>query len=102
MYTYVATLLVGLAIGLTGAWQVQEGRYARKEVARLEVEREAKKMREKTMYDASSSFESDRSKIQVKYIHDVQTIKEIIERPVYKNVCIDEDGLKIINQGLTP
>lgn len=102
MYTYVAAWLLGLVMGLTGAWQVQEGRYASKEVARLEFEREAKKMREKTMYDASAAFEKDRTKLRTQYLYEVKTITEYIDRPVYKNVCIDEDGLKLINLGVKP
>lgn len=102
MYTYVVAWLLGLFMGITGAWQAQEGRYARKEVARLEFEREARKMREKAMYEASSGFEKDRTKIRTQYLYEVKTITEYIDRPVYKNVCIDEDGLKLINLGAKP
>lgn len=47
--------------------------------------------------EVSASYESERAEQQVKTQVVYKTIEKIIERPVYRNVCIDGDGLQQIN-----
>lgn len=42
LYTYVATALVALAVGATGAWRVQEWRWTANTTEQLEAERQAR------------------------------------------------------------
>lgn len=50
--------------------------------------------------NASTGFQNDTAKARIVYqtIHD--QIHDIVERPVYRNVCLDDDGLRLANAAL--
>lgn len=45
----------------------------------------------------SAEYEQLKSEQRVKVETVTREVQKIIERPVYSNVCIDDDGLRIIN-----
>lgn len=95
-----ATIAAVIAFG--SAWKVQDWRFDAREKERLELAQEAKKMREKTIGEASAGYEKKKEAARVKYVKVIEEVEKIVERPIYKNICIDEDGLKAINQGIGP
>ena len=102
MYTYLLTVIISVVLTFTSVWKVQEWRYEAKDKARIEAEAEARKFKEKTMSGASVAYETKKEVQRVKYVKVVETVDRIVDRPVYKNVCIDEDGLKAINEMMQP
>lgn len=99
MRTYVTTCLVTALLAAAATWRVQDWRYAEKEVARLQLEAEARKMREKAVSLASENHEKAKEKERVVYKVVTETIERIVGRPVYSNICMDEDGIMAINRG---
>lgn len=99
--TIIAAAIAAL-LAFGSAWKVQSWRFDAREKERLEQEHEAIKMREKTVTTASTNYEKKKEATRIKYVTVVETIEKIVDRPVYKNICIDEDGLKTINEGITP
>lgn len=49
---------------------------------------------------ASKAFEVDRGKTQVVYRTITKSVDKYIDRPVYRNVCFDDDGLRDANAAL--
>lgn len=49
----------------------------------------------------SADYEQLKSEQRVKVETVTREVQKIIERPVYNNVCIDDDGLRIINSLIT-
>ena len=49
----------------------------------------------------SADYEQLKSEQRVKVETVTREVQKIIERPVYSNVCIDADGLRIINSLIT-
>lgn len=47
--------------------------------------------------EVSASYEEERAEQQVKTQVVYKTIEKIIDRPVYRNVCIDDDGVSSLN-----
>ncbi|MFW1737464.1 MULTISPECIES: hypothetical protein [unclassified Acinetobacter] len=45
----------------------------------------------------SADYEQLKSEQRVKVETVTREVQKIIERPIYNNVCIDDDGLRIIN-----
>lgn len=41
-------------------------------------------------------IEKEKQKIQTEYVY--KTVEKIIEKPVYKNICIDQEGLDELNK----
>ncbi|WP_171500305.1 hypothetical protein [Acinetobacter guillouiae] len=49
----------------------------------------------------SADYEQLKSEQRVKVETATREVQKIIERPVYQSVCIDDDGLRIINSLIT-
>lgn len=101
MYTYVAALLIGLSVGGTSIWRVQEWRHDAKDKERIEAAQEVERMRARTADKASSGHEIFKESERVVYQTITETVDRIVERPVYLNVCIDADGLRSLNSAIT-
>lgn len=102
MQLTIIAMAVAALLAFGSAWKVQDWRFDAREKERLELAQEAQKMRQKATVQASVKYEKKKEETRVKYVTVVETIEKIVERPIYKNTCIDEDGLKVINEGITP
>lgn len=99
LYTHLAAALVGAAVAATSAWQIQNWRFDSAEKARLEKEAEIRRNNEKRTSLAAEGLEQDKVKIEIRYRTITKTVTEFIDRPVYKNICLDQDGVDAINGG---
>lgn len=100
VYTHLAAAIAGAAIAFAGAWQIQSWRFDSAELHRVEAEREQKRFREKTATAAGLNYEADKERIRVVYEVIDKSVREIIERPVYRNDCIDGVGLLRLNEAI--
>lgn len=46
--------------------------------------------------DKGRAFENKAGKIQVRYRTVVQEVDRVVEKPVYRNICIDDDGMRLL------
>lgn len=97
IYTHIAALILGLAVGGIGAWNVQAWRADSAELKRTQAAKTAFLRREKEAYAPSVAHEQFKQRERVVYEVITETVDKIIERPVYRNVCIDPDGLRSLN-----
>lgn len=97
IYIYAGILAAGVAIGSAGAWKVQNWRADAADKQRLETQAEDRRMREKAAGDSATSFEQDRVTNEARSRTVTVTVEKIVERPVYRNICLDDDGLRAIN-----
>ena len=100
-----ATLIavaVSSALSFGAGWKISDWQHDAKEKARLEAVAEATRFKEKTIATASTAYEGKKEEVRIKYIRTTKVVEKIVDRPVYKNVCLDDDGLKAINEGITP
>ncbi len=97
LYTHAFALIVGLAAGFAGAWNVQAWRADSAELKRTQAAKTEFLKREKEAYAPSVAHEQFKQRERVVYEVITETVDKIIERPVYRNVCIDPDGLRSLN-----
>ena len=97
LYTHLAAALLGAAVAATSAWQIQGWRFDSKEKQRLEAEAEIRRMNEKRTTIAAEGLEKDKREIGIRYRTITKTVTKFIDRPVYKNICLDQDGIDAIN-----
>ena len=97
IYSHVAAALLGAAVAATSAWQVQSWRFDSKEKQRLESEAEIRRMNKKRTSLAAEGLEKDKREIEIRYRTITKTVTKFIDRPVYKNTCLDQDGIDAIN-----
>jgi len=101
LYTYAITALIAALLSAGAVWRVQDWRYAEKELERQQFEAESRKMRERAVSLASENHEKAKERERVEYRVVTETIERIVDRPVYSNICMDEDGIMAINRGET-
>lgn len=96
-------LIIGLAIiaalGAIAAKIYDAGRDAE----RLDWEKKAAQQRqaeELRIASAAAALEVARGKAKPVYRTITQTVDRLVDRPVYRNVCVDDDGLRCINAAL--
>jgi hypothetical protein len=97
---YLIAFVIGaIAIALVYGY----GRKAGEKSVRLEWEQAVRDQREQEMNQAgkaSTGLENSRAKRQVVTRTITETVEKIIDRPVYRNVCIDADGLCLLNAAI--
>jgi hypothetical protein len=49
---------------------------------------------------ASADLEKARNEKEIVYRNITRTVTKLVDRPVYRNVCLDDDGLRNINAAL--
>ena len=96
VYTHVAALAVGLAVGSAGAWKVQAWRWDSADLARVAAEQEAKRMNEKAASQASAGFEAARGKTERQIQVVEREVERVVEKPVYRELCLSDDGLRLL------
>lgn len=97
IYTHAAALIVGLSVGFAGAWNVQSWRADSAQLKRVEQAKTEFLRRDKEAYTPSVAHEQFKQRERVVYEVVTETIDKIIERPVYRNICLDADGLRALN-----
>lgn len=100
IYTYVAAALIGLAIGGTAGWQVQGWRQDRIERARLEREAEVRRHQARVADSAAAAHEADKARHRVEFQTIYSEVERVVEKPIYRNVCLDPDGLRALDAAI--
>lgn len=97
MYGLIALALSGAVTGLLVTVHhngVVSGR-SEIQVAWDEATKKRRLWEEQRNEDASRGLEEDRGKARIVYRSITKEVDRIVERPVYRNVCLDAAGLRI-------
>jgi hypothetical protein len=102
---YVQLILIGIvAAAVAGGllWTYETGHDAGYIEAMAEIE-EIARQREVKEDVASVSLEKDRERVRTVYRTITQEVDRVIEKKVveYRDVCLDDDGLRLANAALT-
>jgi hypothetical protein len=87
---------VATAIGFGAAWQVQAWRMDAAELERVTAAANARSENERLAHRAATKFETDRRTNAIRTRTITVEVEKIVDRPVYRNVCLDADGLQLI------
>lgn len=99
IYAVVALGII-VVLGLIGRSIYTAG----SDAVRLEWEEANRKQREAEATQGNQAAEKKEqgdAKAKVVYRTITQTVDKIVERPVYRNVCLDDDGLRSANAALS-
>lgn len=100
IYTHAAVGLVALAVGFGAAWKTQEWRHDSINLER--VERAAKDTFRNVERQDSAVDEYTKGQANAKVIYRkiFVEVDKIVERPVYRQQCLDADGLRILGAAI--
>ena len=92
--------LLAAALAFGSAWKVQSWRWAAADAERIAAEQENQRLRARTADKASEGHEADKEEARVEFKTIYQDVERIVERPVYRNVCLDADGLRRLTDAI--
>lgn len=93
----LAACIAGFAAGVK--WHV--GQDAIRESRRLEELNRQILMRHERQNKASAGHEADKERIRVQYITITKEVERIVEKPFYRDACLDDDGLRVLRSAIT-
>jgi hypothetical protein len=100
----VAVLCLVVAASIASAWAshaVTHNAWMAAEADRLVAENAARDAEAKKQADASTRLEEKKEAIHVQTRTITKYVDRVVERPVYRSDCIDDDGVRLINSALT-
>ena len=97
-----ALLVVALFVGtyIKGRVDGREVCHSRIEVLQAEASKAAVNEQNQAI-KASTDLENQRVQTQIKYRTITRTVEKVVDRPIYRNVCLDDDGVRYANTALT-
>ena len=98
LVTGTVSMALGIALGAFGSWNyaslVHDAQDLRKELAQSKADDKAR--------EQLKPIEAEQAKAdavaQVKVVTATKVVEKIVEKPVYRNVCLDEEGVAYINR----
>lgn len=100
IYTHVAAALASLAIGFTSGWWVQGWRYDSIELQRQETARESGRLAARAADAVSERHEADKAALRAEFKPIYKEVEVVVQKPVYRNVCLDADGLRLLERAV--
>lgn len=97
IYNYAATALIAAALSAAAVWNIQNWRFDAQDKQRIEAQAEQRRTQEKAASSASIGFEQDKTKNENRTRTVYVKVDKIIDRPIYRSVCVDADGLRLLN-----
>ncbi len=96
----IITALVSAALAFGAAWKVQDWRHDAAELQRQEDVAETQRLSAKKADTAAVSHEQFQERERVVYQTITETVDRIVEKPVYRNVCLDADGMRALSAAI--
>lgn len=92
----LALFVAGFAAGIK--WHA--GRVAIAEQARQVNQRATERLQRQNTNTAAAVHEADKVQIRAEFIPIREEVERVVEKPVYRDVCLDADGLRVIQSAV--
>lgn len=93
-------LAIGIAIGSGSAWKLTADHYDAKAAKQQKADAAAYQARTVELNQVSADLEKARNDRKTVYRTITQQVDKVVTRDVYRNVCLDDDGVRSINSAL--
>lgn len=101
LYGAAAFFVLGLVIGAYVKGRADANAVCATTVAAIYAEAEAQKDAEaEKARQTSARLEKQNASARIIYRDIVHEVEKIVDRPVYRNVCLDDDGVRLANAAL--
>ena len=92
-YAWIVTVIASFFIG----WSVNAWRQDSKALEAAKAAKVEQAKREEVVDTSSRSFEKAKKEVEIRYVTKTKEVLKYIDRPVYMQQCIDDDGLRALN-----
>lgn len=96
LYVIAALCLACLACGVAGGWTARGWKAAADDQQRRDNEAETARLRAKRVDSAAEALEQKAASTAIRWRTVTKEVAHVVEKPVYRNVCMDDDGLRLI------
>lgn len=93
--------LLGMLLGFAGGWQVCDWRNGAAKADRVDRVIQAEKQQEVQVDQAATRYEQAREQVRAEFQIIYRDRDRVVEKPIYRNVCLDADGLRLIRRAIT-
>lgn len=90
------------AAGAAGGIKWHAGQDAIKENARLQEIDRQRRQDEKRVDSAAAGHEADKGAIRTQWLTITEEVERVVEKPIYRDVCLDVDGLRVLSDAIAP
>lgn len=88
------------AAGVAAGVKVHSGLIAQRDLAAQEsADKERTRLLDRSDV-AAAGHEADKTKIQTQFLTITKEVERVVEKPVYSNICFDDDGLRVITTAI--
>ena len=101
MNLLIATGLISLVLGFGSGMGLQKLFWIAADKERIENEAKTKENNKEKAHEASTSYEGKRTANEIRYRTVTVTVEKLVDRPMYINQCLDDDGLRTLNEQIT-
>lgn len=96
IWAYVAAGAAAVAIGFGSGWQVRDWKADADDLARVQGERKDAFRRAEIVDQAATAHEGTKAAAAARERIVIKEVERVVEKPVYRSVCLDDDGLRIL------
>lgn len=96
LYVIATLCLASLACGGAGGWTARGWKAAADDQQRRDNEAETARLRAKRVDSAAEALEQKEASTAIRWRTVTKEVAHVVEKPVYRNVCLDDDGLRLI------
>lgn len=97
-------IAAGVAVAFGAGWAVNgwrlNAKYDAERLAEAKAAKAAYDAKAKQYNEASAALEASRNEREIVYRTITKTVEKVVTRDVYRNICIDDSGLQLINDAL--
>lgn len=93
---FVAAFVAGATVN---GWRLS-AKYDAERITAAKAAKEAYDAKAKQYNDAAQALEAAKNEREIVYRTITKQVEKVIERPVYRNACLDDSGLRIVNDAL--
>jgi hypothetical protein len=100
IYTHLAAALIAAFIAGTGAWKVQDWRYASAEKDRMEAEAKERGIQLQRVDTAAVAHQGDTERLRSEFIVITERVTDALQTPFYAAAapaCLDDSGVRDVN-----
>lgn len=102
IYTHLAAALIAAAVAGFSAWQVQSWRHDAQDKERMEIAAKEQGIRVQRIDTAAVGHEADKRDLRTQFLTITETVEKIVEKPIYRDMCLDADGLRALQSAVQP
>jgi hypothetical protein len=96
LWIRLAVLLAVLAAGSAAGWKTRAWKADADDRERIERQAKTEHVQREKVDAASSAFETSRAAEDVRERTVIKEVQRVVEKPVYRERCLDDDGLRIL------